>query len=242
MIVGGLLGTGKTTGILQATEGLDVAYVLAQKDEGETGSDYINFLKDTDKKYIVFDEYTRILDRDALDRYLLTAVQNGKRIILTATEFIELEFLNYGVLNHRVQTLHTTKYDLSGEYALKDFNVIQDYLEKAIVKNLATFMKDEISEEIARVLTYTVLYQAVCLPQQHSKVAKEHFLEMWDVDATINPNSRYLKRVFDIFEQADIIARKQDFENMEEQYSLINQSLEHQLLSLSQITGKANKT
>jgi hypothetical protein len=50
LVITGLKGVGNTVGILQAAEGYDVTYMLAQKDDSETGRDYINFLKSTEKR------------------------------------------------------------------------------------------------------------------------------------------------------------------------------------------------
>lgn len=265
LAIGGLRGTGKTVGILQAATGYDVAYILTQKGEEETGKDYIDFLQNTDKKYIIFDEYSWIKNRDELDRYLLTSVQNNKRIILTATESITLDFLNYGALNHRVQTLHTTMFTyeeylklygkehskatcrqflteggLFKEYALKNYEATRKYVEEALVKNLAAYLKEDMDEEMARALTYAVLYKAICpsnlnsIPTlQSSHVTVENFLDEWGVNTTIEPNSRDVKRVADIFEQTGIIVRIPNFNensNIEEQYYITNPSLTCQLI------------
>ena len=66
LVVSGLRGTGKTVGILQAADTFDALYVTAQKDEVQTVADYVDLLKETDKKYIIIDEYGWIRDR----RYL----------------------------------------------------------------------------------------------------------------------------------------------------------------------------
>ena len=230
LVVTGLLGTGKTVGILQALDGLeqDAAYVLIQRDETETDRDYIDFLRNTDKKYIIFDEYTRIRDRDALDRYLLTAVQNGKRIVLTGTEFIELEYFNYGVLNHRVQVLHTSRYALSTEYDSTNFDTICAYIEKALVQNLASFIGNEMDVAIVRQIVYSILFKVI-YPEPNQK-------NMWAVEATIRPRQRDVRRVLDMLEQAGIIRRRevendddtdqdQEESDQEVQYELVNPTL-----------------
>ncbi len=183
----GLRGTGKTVGILQAAEGFDPVYILAQKESEKTGRDYIDFIKNTDKNIILIDEYSWIKDRKDLDYYLITAIENGKRIVITGTESITLDYLNYGALNHRVDAIHTTMfpydeykriYNLSNDqktcneyltegglfkpYAIKDYDSMKKYVENAIVENLAGYLKDEMAEEKARTLTYAVLFKAVC--------------------------------------------------------------------------------
>ena len=178
LAIGGLRGTGKTVGILQATENSDVVYLSSQTDESEIADDYIKFLESTDRKIIVIDEYSWIKERDKLDKHLLTAVQNEKRIIITATESISLEFLNYGTLNHRVQTIHTTMFTyeeylklynkshskanckdflitggLFRDYIIQNFDSAKQYINEAIVSNLAGYLKNEMSEEAAKTLT-----------------------------------------------------------------------------------------
>ena len=91
LVVGGLRGTGKTVGILQAAETFDALYVTSQKDETETGKDYVDLLKKTEKKYIIIDEYGWIRNRKVLDEYLLTGESNEatlrykKRILSRST-------------------------------------------------------------------------------------------------------------------------------------------------------------
>ncbi len=265
LAIGGLRGTGKTVGILQAAEGYDAVYVLTQEREKETSKDYIDFLEKTDKKYIIFDEYSWIKDREQLDRFLLTAVQNGKRIVITGTESITLDFLNYGALNHRVDMLHTTmvKYDeflrlndmqhskascekylteggLFKEYALKNYDSTREYIFEAIVKNLAGYLKSDMSEEKATTLTYSVLYKAICpsnlstVPQlRQYGVTLENFLDKMGVNTTIIPESKDLNRVADIFEQIGLIVRIPNFDEesgIKEQYYITNPSLTCQLI------------
>lgn len=185
--VSGLRGTGKTVGTLQAAGITDTLYISAQKGEPETGKDYIDLIKKAEEKYIIIDEYGWIRNRDQLDRYLLTGVQNGKRIVITGTESITLDFLNYGALNHRVDSVHTTmftydeykriygkksdknicrEYLVNGgvfkDYAIKNFDSMKHYVEEAIVGNLAGYLKGEMTEEKARTLAYSVLYKAIC--------------------------------------------------------------------------------
>lgn len=265
LAISGLRGTGKTVGILQAVVENDTAYILAQKGDDCSGKDYIDFLKSTDKKIIIIDEYSWIKKRDDLDRYLLTSVQNGKRIILTATESISLDFLNYGKLNHRVQPIHTTMftYDeylrlynkehskanckdflmkggLFDEYILKNFDSAKNYIEEAIVANLAGYLKNEMNEEKARTLTYAVLYKAIC-PSNLSKIPTlrknhitlENYLEQMGVNTAYIPQEGEITRIADIFEQVGIIVRIPNFykkSDLKEQYYITNPSLTCQLI------------
>lgn len=265
LAISGLRGTGKTVGLLQASEELDIAYILAEENDGKTGQDYIDYLKNTDKKYIVLDEYGWIGERDQLDRYLITSVQNGKRIVITGTESIVLDYLNYGALIHRVQVIHTTMfpYDeyrrvynlehsrqvcdnylieggLFKEYVLKDYASMKEYIETAIVSNLANYLKKEMNEETARTLTYAVLFKAVCPSNlstvpvlRESNVMLENFLYTMGINTDIKVEERYLNRVADIFEQTGIIVRIPNYDtnsSLREQYYIVNPSLTSQLI------------
>lgn len=187
LAVGGLRGTGKTVGILQALPDNDTCYILCQRDETKSGIDYIQILKDSKKKNIVIDEYTWIKDREKLDRYLITAVQNGKRVIITGTESIALDFLKYGTINHRVDNIHTTMftYDeycrvfnkpvnantcleylktggLFEDYIIDNYASMKDYIEEAIIENLSNYMGNEITKSQSKTLVYSILYDAIC--------------------------------------------------------------------------------
>lgn len=265
LAIGGLRGTGKTVGILQALEDYDILYLSSQEGETETAEDYIELLKNTDKKIVVIDEYSWIKDREKLDKYLLTSVQNDKRIILTATESISLEFLNYGKLNHRVNTVHTTMFTyeeylrlynkehskavckeflmtggLFNEYIIRNFDSAKQYINEAIVSNLAGYLKDEMNFEVAKTLTYSVLYKAICpsnlseiptLRKNHSTL--ENFLEQMGVNTDYIPEEKEIQRVADIFKQAGIIERIPNFDKkseLKEQFYIVNPSLTCQLI------------
>lgn len=266
LAVGGLRGTGKTTGIIQAARGMDCCYILALKNDTDiSGQDYINFIKKTDRKIIIIDEYSWINDRRDLDYYLATAVYKGKRVVITGTESISLDFLNYSTLNHRVSMLHTTmftydeylrvfkkehnksscyEYLKSGglfkDHILKTFDDMKDYVEEAVVYNLANYLKNEIDVRAARTLTYSVLYKAVCesnlvrVPTLRKKsVTLDNFLEDMGIDADMQINQRYLNRVADIFEHVGIIVRVPNFQNdsvLKEQYYITNPSITYHLI------------
>ncbi|MGN0347891.1 MAG: AAA family ATPase [Lachnospiraceae bacterium] len=265
LAIGGLRGTGKTVGILQALEHHDILYLSSQEGESETAEDYINLLRDTDKKTIVIDEYSWIKDREKLDKYLLTSVQNHKRIVLTATESISLEFLNYGKLNHRVNTIHTTMFTyeeylrlynkehskancknflmtggLFEEYVVINFDSARQYIDDAIVSNLAGYLKNEMNFDVAKTLTYSVLYKAIC-PSNLSEVPTlrknhttlENFLEQMGINTDYIPEEKDILRVADVFKQAGIIERIPNFDKnseLKEQYYIVNPSLTCQLI------------
>jgi len=187
LVIGGLRATGKTVGLLQALRGLDACYVVAQRREKETSEDYIKLLETVDKKYIVIDEYSWVRNREELDKYLWTAVQNGKRIAVTGTDSITLDFLDCGDLIHRVSMLHVNmvsyteycrifklepcketcvKFLIEGgvfrKGALRNFDNMQKYVEVALIDSLAEYTKGEISKEKAKALVYSVLFKAIC--------------------------------------------------------------------------------
>lgn len=227
LAIGGLRGTGKTTGLLQALLGLDALYICAQKGEEESISDYIEMLKQTEKKYIVIDEYTWIQDRKELDYYLYTCVQNGKRIAITGTESITLDFLNYGNLIHRIDMVHVTifsydeylhvyhlshskenckKYLIEGgvfsEYAITNYDSMINYVKTAIVDNLVSYLGGKYEEQLMLQVVYTVLYEAVC----SSTIRKM---------STYNVNHTPVKNYLDVFGiDADIRFPKDDFRRM----------------------------
>ena len=183
LAISGLRGTGKTTGILQAAAGLDCIYITAQKNENEKGNDYIELLKNTEKKYVIIDEYSWINEREELDKYLATAVENGKRVVITGTESITLDFLNYGNLIHRVDVKHVTLFTyeeycrlyhktatkdtcdeylqyggLFKAYQIKNFDSMQEYIKTALIDNLTGYMNNTLSENRAKQIIYTIFY------------------------------------------------------------------------------------
>ena len=205
LAIGGLRGTGKTTGLLQAVSNLPGScYITAQKGETEDAADYINFLKNTDAKYIIIDEYSWIKNRKTLDEYLFTAIQNGKRIVITGTESITLDFLNYSSMIHRVDMVHVTlfTYDeycriyhqeknkksckeylqeggVFREYAITNYDTMRGYIQTAIIDNLTAYMQGVLEEKKAAALVYAVLYKAVCPSNlRHIPVLTENKLTM----------------------------------------------------------------
>ncbi|MBO5354204.1 MAG: AAA family ATPase [Lachnospiraceae bacterium] len=187
LAVGGLRGTGKTVGLLQSIKDLDACYITAQQGESEKSSDYIEAIKKTEKKCIIIDEYSWIKDREVLDKYLYTAVQNGKRIAITGTESITLDFLNYGNLIHRIDMVHVNLFSYQeycrmngkesgketcreylttggvfNEYAITNYENMRNYIKVAIIDNLVGYMNGRMSEERATALVYAVLFKAIC--------------------------------------------------------------------------------
>lgn len=265
LAIGGLRGTGKTVGIMQAGLGKDFCYILAQRDEQQTGVDYIKALKESENRIIAIDEYSWIRNRDELDRYLITAIQNGKRILITGTESITLDFLNYGAINHRVGVVHTTMftyeeycrlYDIPQtkasckrflveggvfrDYILNSYDATKNYIEDAIINNLASYLGDTVSKEKAAALTYAVLYKAICpsnlssIPTlRNNKITVDNFLDKMGINTDVLFCESDLKRVADIFEKIGLIVRVKNIDagsDVKEQYYITNPSLTCQLI------------
>ena len=265
MAIGGLRGTGKTTGLLQAVNGLNACYITAQQKEEETADDYIDFIRNTDAKYIIIDEYSWINNREELDKYLYTAVQNGKRIAITGTESITLEYLNYNTLIHRVDMVHVTMFTyeehcrlyhmepskknredyllnggLFSEYAVTNYETMQNYIKTAIIDNLAAYMGSRMSKEKAAALVYSVLYKAICpnnlstVPElAKNQLSVENFLSEMGIDTQIEFSDKDVRNVADIFEQIGLIVRMPNYDKtspIKEQYYITNPSLSCQLI------------
>lgn len=245
LAIGGLRGTGKTIGLLQSVKGLDACYITAQKGDDVTGADYIEFLKHTDKKYIIIDEYSWIKDRKALDEYLYSAVQNGKRIAITGTESITLDFLNYGNLIHRVDMIHCTLFSYSEHcrlnnlspckqscedylknggtfkaYAINNYYSMKDYIKTAIIDNLVAYTQMPI--EKATAIVYSILYKAVCpsnlttVPTlTENHLSVKNFLDEFGVNPDIEFTDGELDRVSDVLEQVGVIISVPNWERAE---------------------------
>lgn len=174
LIISGLRGTGKSVGILQAMEGRNAVYLLAEKgkDRVSTADEVMNIINSRSEKYILLDEYTWIEGRKEsdLDAYLDTLTNHGKKVVVTGTESISLEALKSGALIHRAVTIHTThmsfseycklydmpmnqkscdKYLTEGgifeEYVINNEQSMTDYIETAIIDNLRNYVKNTTS-------------------------------------------------------------------------------------------------
>ena len=76
-------------------------YISAQLSEAQEGKDYIKFLSEVKEKNIIIDEYTWIRNNRDLSYYLWTLVENGKRVEITGTHSLALDYLEDGILVHR---------------------------------------------------------------------------------------------------------------------------------------------
>lgn len=265
LVISGLRGTGKTVGCLQAAENFDPVYLIADKEETATGRDYIDFLKSDRHRCVIIDEYSWIRDRKELDYFLADAVRKGKRVIVTGTESFVLDYLNHGTMIHRADIVHTTMFPY-GEYlrvygkpqnketcrqylteggvfpsyALTSHGTMQNYIETAIVENLAGYLGKTVSDEKARALTYAVLYKAVCPSNLSSipvlrknDITAQRFFEKMRINPRLVPDENDIIEIADIFEQAGIIVRIPNLNTespIREQYYITNPSLTCQLI------------
>ncbi len=182
----GMRATGKTFGLLQAVEDHnDTIYIRSQRDEAMTGRDYIELLREVKEKNIIIDEYTWIKNNRNLSYYLWTLVENGKRVVITGTHSLALDYLEDGILIHRAFRINVNLFtyeefcriyqkDYSKEscmdflktggifknHALKNYKGMDDYIREAVIDDLAKFI--DLSYEEARASVYDIMYLAVC--------------------------------------------------------------------------------
>lgn len=185
-VVCGLRATGKTFGLLQAVPDFnDTIYIQAQREEPQTGRDYIEFLRRVKEKNIIIDEYTWIKDNRDLSYYLWTLTENGKRIAITGTHSLELDYLEKGELIHRAFRINVNMFSyeefcrvyqkpyckescieflktggIFKEYAINSFQDMTKYIQEAVIDDLARFMK--LTPEEAKAIVYDIMYLAVC--------------------------------------------------------------------------------
>lgn len=101
--------------------------------------------------------------------------QQGKRVIISGTESISLEYLKYSDLIHRIKIIHTTyfsfaefckvfnrsqNYDscieylkiggLFKDYVITSFYSLKDYVDKALISNVSAYVH-EINPELGTV-------------------------------------------------------------------------------------------
>lgn len=195
LIVSGLRATGKTFGLFQAIENFDdVLYLSAQNEEEETGKDYIEAIQKYPAHYIVIDEYSWIKDRTNLDKYLYTLVSGNdrKRVAITGTDSIALDYLPYADLIHRALytnvnmvtfqeycRIYQKEYSKNSceeylkfggvfaDYVISSFEDMRAYIQKAVIENLASYTN--MDQEKAKAIIYDILYLAVC-PSSETKV------------------------------------------------------------------------
>ena len=195
LVLSGLRATGKTFGLFQAVEKYDdVLYLTSTSEEPETGKDYIETIKSYPATYIIIDEYSWIKDRSELDKYLYTLVSGNdrKRVAITGTDSIALDYMPYSDLIHRVLytnvnmvtfqeycRIYQKEYckktceeylqigGVFSEYAIETFDDMLNYIQLAVIDNLANYTK--MDKEKAKAIIYDIIYLAVC-PSSETKV------------------------------------------------------------------------
>lgn len=233
LLVNGLRGTGKTVGLLQAIHGLDAIYITAEKNEEASWEEYLQLLKTVSNEIIVIDEYSWIQKREQLDGFLFTLVQHGKRVIITGTDSVHLNFLKYGNLIHRVMTLHVTYFSyleylkvfqladdketceeylreggLFKEYLITSKQTMDQYLKTAVFNPIVSYFDGRFQEVDIRNIVYTVLYKAVCNSTQNVvPLLKRNQVSLQDflADFGVNPSIPIRNSIFE--EITDILER-----------------------------------
>ncbi len=142
-------------------------------------------LSNVKEKNIIIDEYTWIKDNHDLSYYLWTLVENGKRIAITGTHSLALDYLEKGELIHRASRINVNLFSyeefcriyqkdyskencveflktggIFKEYAISSFNDMTSYIQEAVIDDLSRFMK--LSAEEAKAIVYDIMYLAVC--------------------------------------------------------------------------------
>lgn len=223
LLIGGLRGTGKTVGILQALP-LDKMFFISPDDKyAMTADEVIALLKDTTKDRIVVDEFSWIKGYEELAAVLHGLTQQGKRVIISGTESISLEYLKYGDLIHRVKIIHTTyfsfgefckvfsrgqNYDscmeylkiggLFEDYVITSFHSLKNYVDKALISNVSAYVQ-EIDSKLTRAIVYSIFYYSVC----DNSIAKVPVLPL---------NRKSYEEFLEDFDiDPSIVIRQQDF-------------------------------
>lgn len=186
LVIGGLKCTGKTTGVLQALEGLDACYVIPKENEVESAEAYISLLESVSEKYIVIDNYCKIKDREALDAFLNNYVIQDKRIILLGRNLATFEEKNEGSIYHKMEIvdISTMPYDefcrvnrvsysmdacekylkAGGVFdisLIKTPNEIKSYIHTITESLYPMYGEKSICHEKAEFLVFKILYDAI---------------------------------------------------------------------------------
>lgn len=264
-VICGLRATGKTFGLLQAVEDFeDTIYIQAQHNEPQTGRDYIECLRNVKEKNIIIDEYTWIEDSHDLSYYLWTLVENGKRVVITGTHSLALDYLEDGILVHRANRINVnlfsyeefcrvyqkpyckdscTEFLMTGgifkSHALENFTSMKDYIQEAVIDDLAKFVG--LPAEDAKAIVYDIMYLAVCgsnetrITYPEMRKGNQEYLDMltnFGIDHTVKITPFKFKMVSDILEKARFIVKTHNFVN-DEQYRLhmVNPSLTYQMVN-----------
>lgn len=185
-IVCGMRATGKTFGLLQAVRDFnDTIYIQAQRGETQTGRDYIEYLRSVKEKNIIIDEYTWIKDNSDLSYYLWTLTENGKRIAITGTHSLALDYLEDGALVHRTNRINVNMFSyeefcriyqkdyskascveflktggIFKSHALENYINMNNYIQDAVINDLSRFINLPVDE--AKAIVYDIMYLAVC--------------------------------------------------------------------------------
>lgn len=128
------------------------------------------------------------------------------------------------------------------DYILNSFDSLTDFINKSIVANIAGYFieKGRMSKEKVKVLTYAVLYKAIC-PSNLSKITNlneshitlQMFLDKMGIPTEYIPEDHEIWQITEILEDVGIIVRIHDFDEKsksEEHYYIANPSLTYWLI------------
>ena len=263
-VVCGFRATGKTFGLLQAVDNFDdTIYIQSQYNEPETGEDYIALLSKVKQKNVIIDEYTWIKDNRELSRFLGTLVENGKRIAITGTHSLALDYLGDGALIHRTHRINVNMFSyeefcriyhkdctisldeflktggIFKNHALENYQSMDNYIQSAVIADLARFINLPANE--AKAIVYDIMYLAVCdsnetkikFPQMRKNYEKyRSMLETFGINPEIEITPTKLNNVTSILEKANFIVKTHNFCNEDEfRLHLVNLSVVYQMVN-----------
>jgi hypothetical protein len=190
VLLTGLRSTGKTIGILQAIKKCDmdktVYFSPVDNLEHITGREVWDLLKVGDYDRVVIDEYSWIEDGDGvLSNYLAGLSQMGKKVFITGTDSCKVKALENTDFIHRSIDINTTffsyaeylriwkekkspdsmkRYLLSGGVfengIARNFKSLKNYIQSAIIDNLASYYSDY-RPELIKAVVYTLFYDCI---------------------------------------------------------------------------------
>lgn len=150
-IVSGLLGTGKTVGLMQTIEDNDALYLRCMEKGKANIVEILDLISShNDKCNIIIDEFTWIKEflppvtdddyvkRSDAERSIVALSEFGKNIILTGTESASLEAIkSRGFIHRTADTLHVTRFSFT-EFK----RIFKDYLPSNTHEVYDTFLRE----------------------------------------------------------------------------------------------------
>lgn len=196
--------------------------------------------------------------------YLWTLAENGKRIAITGTHSLALDYLEDGALIHRTDRINVNMFSyeefcriyqkpyckescieflktdgIFTRYALKSFTSMVDYIQEAVIDDLARFMNLPVNE--AKAIVYNIMYLAVCdsmetnIKYPESRKRNQEYRNMlrnFEIDPDVKITSFKFKVATEILEKARFVVKTCNIANEEEyRLHLVNPSLAYQMVN-----------